>query len=230
MTIRCNHLYVAMRCIAAALAFTLLPLSVNAQGVGIVRLTTTGDQQVPVAIWYPSPAPTTDWDAGPYRLHATRDAPPAAGRHALIVLSHGSGGSELGHADLAEALARAGYIIAAPGFDATHYGLTWGAVDAEIHGIRPDGSAIKGVEVLRLAYAAAGLGAFMRPTGWAPLRPVVDAGYRLFARHRRRISAVAAPLIVAIRAHRARRTLEAMHACRDGACDVYAHRDSGSSS
>lgn len=114
MTIRCNHLYVAMRCIAAALAFTLLPLSVNAQGVGIVRLTTTGDQQVPVAIWYPSPAPTTDWDAGPYRLHATRDAPPAAGRHALIVLSHGSGGSELGHADLAEALARAGYIIAAP--------------------------------------------------------------------------------------------------------------------
>ena len=120
--------------------------------------------------------------------------------------------------------------IAAPDFDAGRYGLTWAAVDAEIHGIRPDGSAIKGVEVLRLAYAAAGLGAFMRPTGWAPLRPVVDAGYRLFARHRRRISAVAAPLIVAIRAHRARRTLEAMHACRDGACDVYAHRDSGSSS
>jgi predicted dienelactone hydrolase len=69
---------------------------------------------VPVAVWYPSPAATTDWDAGPYRLHATRDAPVAAGRHALILLSHGSGGSELGHADLAEALARAGHVVAAP--------------------------------------------------------------------------------------------------------------------
>jgi predicted dienelactone hydrolase len=91
-----------------------LPWVACAEGVGIARLTTTGEYRVPVAVWYPSPAPTTDWDAGPYRLHATRDAPVAAGRHALILLSHGSGGSELGHADLAEALARAGYIVAAP--------------------------------------------------------------------------------------------------------------------
>ena len=93
---------------------TSLPLAALAQGVGIARLTTAGETKVPVAVWYPSPAPTTDWDAGPYRLHATRDAAVAAGRHALIVLSHGSGGGELGHADLAEALAQAGYIVAAP--------------------------------------------------------------------------------------------------------------------
>jgi len=95
-------------------AAALLPLVALAQGVGIIRMTTSGEYKVPVAVWYPSPAATTDWDAGPYRLHATRDAPVAPGRHALIVLSHGSGGSELGHADLAEALARAGYIVAAP--------------------------------------------------------------------------------------------------------------------
>ena len=108
--------------------------------------------------------------------------------------------------------------ISQPGFDAARFGLTFEAVDAEIHAIRPDGSVLKGVEVLRLAYAAAGLGWVMRPTGWAPLRPLFDLGYRVFARHRRRISAATAPLIDAIRAQRARRMAEAMHECRAGAC------------
>ena len=92
----------------------MLPLAVLAQGVGIVRVMTTGDYKVPVAVWYPSRAPTMAWDAGPYRIEATRDAQLPTDRRALILLSHGSGGSELGHADLAEALARAGYIVAAP--------------------------------------------------------------------------------------------------------------------
>ena len=110
--------------------------------------------------------------------------------------------------------------ISQPGFDAARFGLTYDAVDAEIHGIRPDGSVIRGVEVLRLAYAAAGLGWVMRPTGWAPLRPAFDAGYLVFARHRRRISALAAPLIDAIRAHRARRVAQAMRECSAGTCSV----------
>jgi predicted DCC family thiol-disulfide oxidoreductase YuxK len=108
--------------------------------------------------------------------------------------------------------------IAAEGFDATLYGACLEAMDAEIHGVLPDGSLIKGVEVLRLAYAAAGLGWVMRPTGWAPLRPLFDRGYRVFARHRRRISGIAAPLIDAVRAMRARRTLQRMHECGSGAC------------
>lgn len=120
--------------------------------------------------------------------------------------------------------------ISSPGFDAASYGATYEAMDAEIHGVLPDGSVIKGVEVLRLAYAAAGLGWVMRPTGWAPLRPAFDAGYRLFAQHRRRISAVAAPLIAAIRAQRARRVAKAMHECRAGACSVHPSNDRGSSS
>ena len=112
--------------------------------------------------------------------------------------------------------------IAQPGFDAARYGLRFDAVDAEIHAIRPDGSVIVGVEVLRLAYAAAGLGWVMRPTGWAPLRPAFDQAYRLFARHRRRISAAAAPLIDAIRAQRARRVAAAMRECSAGACSTAA--------
>lgn len=120
--------------------------------------------------------------------------------------------------------------ISQPGFDAARFGLTHDAVDAEIHGIRPDGTVLKGVEVLRLAYAAAGLGWVMRPTGWTPLRPMFDRGYRLFARHRRRISAAAAPLIDAIRAQRARRVAQAMRDCSAGACRVDQHHEHGSSS
>ncbi|MEP7294783.1 MAG: DUF393 domain-containing protein [Burkholderiales bacterium] len=120
--------------------------------------------------------------------------------------------------------------ISQPGFDAAPYGVTLAAVDAEIHGIRPDGTVIRGVEVLRLAYAAAGLGWVMRPTGWAPLRPLFDAGYRVFARHRRRISAAAAPLIDAIRAQRARRMARAMRECSGGACSVAESNDPGRTS
>ena len=108
--------------------------------------------------------------------------------------------------------------ISQPGFDASVYGLTHAAIDAEIHGIRADGCVLKGVEVLRLAYAAVGLGWVLLPTGWTPLKPAFDWGYGVFARHRRRISAAAAPLIDAIRAQRARRTAAAMRACASGAC------------
>ena len=110
--------------------------------------------------------------------------------------------------------------IAAPGFDPAVAGTTHAALDAEIHGLAADGTLLRGVEVLRLAYEAAGLGIVLRPTAWAPLAPLADAGYRLFARHRRRISRVAAPLIDAIRATRARRVAAQMRACRDGACEL----------
>ena len=57
--------------------------------------------------------------------------------------------------------------------------------------------------VLRLAYAAAGLGWLLRPTGFGPLRPAFDAAYRVFARNRKAISRALAPAIAAA-AHPAR--------------------------
>jgi predicted DCC family thiol-disulfide oxidoreductase YuxK len=116
--------------------------------------------------------------------------------------------------------------IAQPGFDPAPYGATWAEMDAVIHGVRPDGSLLRGVEVLRLAYDAVGLGSMLRPTGWGPLRPIADAAYRVFARHRRTISRVAAPLIDAVRAARARRTAQRMQACASGACDIASRRPS----
>ncbi|HEY9025469.1 MAG TPA: DUF393 domain-containing protein [Burkholderiaceae bacterium] len=108
--------------------------------------------------------------------------------------------------------------IAAPGFDAAVHGTTLAAMNAEIHAKRPDGSMLRGVEVLRLAYDAVGLGWVMQASGWPLLRPLADAGYRLFARHRMPISRAAAPLIHALREHRALRTLRRMDACSSGPC------------
>jgi predicted DCC family thiol-disulfide oxidoreductase YuxK len=108
--------------------------------------------------------------------------------------------------------------IAAPGFDVTAYGTTLAAMNAEIHARRPDGSMLHGVEVLRLAYDAVGLGWVMQASGWPLLRPLADVGYRVFTRHRTALSRAAAPLIHALRELRARQTLQRMNACGAGAC------------
>ena len=56
--------------------------------------------------------------------------------------------------------------------------------------------------MLRLAYAAAGLGWLLRPSAFGPLRPAFDAAYRVFARHRKSISRALAPAINAVRDRR----------------------------
>ena len=113
--------------------------------------------------------------------------------------------------------------ISAPGFDAAALGVRFADLDAAIHAQRPDGSWLSGVQVLRLAYEAVGLGWAWKPVGWAPLRPLAESGYRLFARHRHRISRAAAPLIAGLRAWRAERTQARMRSCRDGACKAERH-------
>jgi predicted DCC family thiol-disulfide oxidoreductase YuxK len=110
--------------------------------------------------------------------------------------------------------------ISAPGFDPAPFGATLAEMDAEIHALRADGQLMKGVQVLRLAYEAVGLGWVMRPAGWAPLRGPADVAYRLFARHRRTISRAAAPLIDGVRVLRAWQAARRMRRCAQGACTV----------
>jgi predicted DCC family thiol-disulfide oxidoreductase YuxK len=76
--------------------------------------------------------------------------------------------------------------IAAPGFDATRYGLDQYTVMSRIHGVLSDGTVIEGVEVFRRLYAAAGLGWLVAPTRWPPLRGLFERAYRVFARNRLR--------------------------------------------
>ena len=78
--------------------------------------------------------------------------------------------------------------IAAPGFDPARYGLTAKAVRDQMHGVLPDGSVVRGVEVFRQAYAAVGLGWLLGWTRWPGLRLVADAGYAVFAKLRPHLS------------------------------------------
>jgi predicted DCC family thiol-disulfide oxidoreductase YuxK len=76
--------------------------------------------------------------------------------------------------------------IAAPGFDASRYGLGARDVMDRIHGVLPDGTVVEGMEVFRRAYGAVGLGWLLAPTRWPGLRRLADAAYRIFARNRLR--------------------------------------------
>jgi predicted DCC family thiol-disulfide oxidoreductase YuxK len=117
--------------------------------------------------------------------------------------------------------------MSAPDFDLAAYTqvqhTTWEAINAELHGMRPDGSFVLGVDAVRLAYEAVYAGMVWKPTRWPVLGqllwPLAHLAYRLFAKHRIRISSALAPLIVRIEARRAHRR---MQACQNGqgVCDL----------
>lgn len=95
--------------------------------------------------------------------------------------------------------------MSAAGFDAGAHGFDARDLDAVIHAVRPDGTVLRGMEVLREAYAGAGLGPLLGATRWPLLKPVFDAAYAGFARHRHAISRAVAPLIRLAQARRGTR-------------------------
>lgn len=88
--------------------------------------------------------------------------------------------------------------ISVPGFDAGQFGFAAPALDAAMHAVDGEGRVVRGMSALRLVYAAAGLGWVIRFTALPGLRPLFDAAYRLFARHRRAVSRMLAPLVRAV--------------------------------
>ncbi len=66
-----------------------------------------------VALYYPTQAAARVIPMGPFAPNVAIQAAPETTVKGLIVLSHGTGGSELGHSRLAEGLAEAGYLVAA---------------------------------------------------------------------------------------------------------------------
>ena len=67
---------------------------------------------ITVALYYPTQAPARAIPMGLFTAHVAPGAPADATLKGLLVLSHGQGGSEVGHSSLAEALARHGYLVA----------------------------------------------------------------------------------------------------------------------
>ena len=66
-----------------------------------------------VALYYPTMAVPRVIAMGPFTVDAAIGGKPVDKVKALILLSHGNAGTELGHSVLAQALARNGYLVAA---------------------------------------------------------------------------------------------------------------------
>lgn len=75
-----------------------------------------------------------------------------------------------------------------PGFQADVVGKSYGELMGQIHGRLPDGTWITGVEVFRRLYGAAGFGPVVGLTRLPVLSQLMDVAYRLFAKHRLRIT------------------------------------------
>jgi predicted dienelactone hydrolase len=69
---------------------------------------------VPVTVWYPSKVPEKILRLGDAELSVALDAVPVSGRRRLILISHGSEGSDLQLSNLARLLARRGMVVVAP--------------------------------------------------------------------------------------------------------------------
>ncbi len=83
--------------------------------------------------------------------------------------------------------------IASPDFQAIEFSKSHTDFMDEIHGRLPDengnpGRWIIGVEVFRQLYAAVGLGPLVRPTRLPGISHALDFGYRVFAKHRLRLT------------------------------------------
>jgi predicted dienelactone hydrolase len=84
-------------------------------GFQVVRATPTDGGSITVGVWYPTqarPRPTTL--LGLVLMSVAPDGPISGRDMPLVVISHGNGGGPGSHADLALALADAGYVVAAP--------------------------------------------------------------------------------------------------------------------
>jgi predicted dienelactone hydrolase len=100
----------ATAALAAALAALGRPAAAD---TGMTTLPAAAPDH-PVTVYYPSSTPAQPRAFGRITLRVARDAAPTRGNGRLVVISHGSGGGPIVHADLARALVEAGFVVAVP--------------------------------------------------------------------------------------------------------------------
>lgn len=102
-------------------------------------------------------------------------------------------------------------------FDADKYGVSLAEAMRVIHGIKPDGTVVTGVETIHLAYRAVGLGWLTAASNLPLLKPVFSWAYEHVAKNRHWVSKVFADTILRIAARRAEKR---SHACKEGKCTI----------
>jgi predicted dienelactone hydrolase len=117
-----DQIVLRMRCFVGTLIVTLMAIALpfdacaDAFEAGFVNVTLTDPVEggpMQAIVVYPTNSAAGTTRLGPFTIAASREAAPAPGSYPLIVFSHGSGGTHLGHHDSLTALARAGFVAAA---------------------------------------------------------------------------------------------------------------------
>lgn len=108
--------------VLVASALLLLAGPARAQHAGYRTFTIAGDTPATVALFYPTAVADRALPMGPWVPVVAPGAPPSEAKlKGLILLSHGTGGTELNHHNLGTRLARDGYLVAA----VRHAGDNW---------------------------------------------------------------------------------------------------------
>jgi predicted dienelactone hydrolase len=106
-----------LRRVLATLTTLLVAAHAHAFEAGWMQIQTAGSTpdapKTTVALYYPTLATPRVVAMGPFSVDAAIGGKPVDTVKALILLSHGISGTELGHSALAQALARNGYLVAA---------------------------------------------------------------------------------------------------------------------
>lgn len=97
----------------ATLACVLAGTGVHAAGFQHGFAADPDGKPLEIGIWYPSQAAAKTLALGPTMMTVALNGPVQGSALPLVVMSHGTGGSYLGHFDTAIALADAGYVVAA---------------------------------------------------------------------------------------------------------------------
>ena len=95
----------------ATLAATLVATGVHAAGFQQGFAADPNGKPLEIGIWYPSQATSMPMTIGPTTMSVAFNGPVEGRALPLVVMSHGNGGSFLGHYDTAIALADAGYVV-----------------------------------------------------------------------------------------------------------------------
>jgi len=107
-----------LRSAALLLAGGLLAPAVSGRtstsvGFAEIRVANGAEHELTGGVWYPTDAPAAEHPLGLFRQTVALDAPARGRDLALVVVSHGGGGSYQSHYDTALALAHAGFVVAA---------------------------------------------------------------------------------------------------------------------
>ena len=95
------------------IALSLLLTAAAAQAAGFRFIEAPAGPALTGAMWSPCSAAPGEIDLGNITVTGVKNCPIAGGKLPLVVISHGRGGSFLGHHDVAETLADAGFVVAA---------------------------------------------------------------------------------------------------------------------